>query len=246
MNWFKSKGGESEADVKCPHCGNTQRVSGNISAVFCKACKKTIYPRKNAAETRPGASAPTSPAGSASKTRPEREPPATKPKGGETQKKPEEKPEEKPAARPAPDAPKYSPSKTGPTAVPSESSGMKRIKCFYCNTVQEVPHIALASFCEKCGQRINLQDYKIKGKFHGELETRGEIRIAAGAEVRANLNVGSAVIDGRISGKITAETRVELNAGGMVAGTVESPVFLVHEGAGFVGNAVIKPIPPKD
>ncbi|MBN2144178.1 MAG: polymer-forming cytoskeletal protein, partial [Candidatus Aureabacteria bacterium] len=56
-----------------------------------------------------------------------------------------------------------------------------------------------------------------------------------------NLNVGTAVIEGRIEGEIVAENVVELLAGSMVVGTIKSNSLVVREGAGFVGKAVINP-----
>lgn len=237
MNWFKSKNNEPQIEVQCPNCRQVQSVSENISAVFCKNCKKTIYTKKAAMK-------------SSSFSRESREqekvPDSAPPKIAGITELPLSASEEQkpPPVQIQQDAKPAKPFTAASATVSSpHSSSMKQIKCSNCSAVQEVPSIALASFCEKCGQRINLQDYKIKGKFHGELETRGEIKIAAGAEVKANLNVGVAVIEGRIDGKITAETRVELNDGGLVVGVINSPTLIVHEGAGFIGKAVINPKP---
>lgn len=214
-------------------------VSESISAIFCKSCKKTIYTKK--ALKKPDLSTTVSP------------PPVSVPSSSEKSPPPVSKEiSREPVSQPPVKIPEEIGSPIPPPSVqqtpkpPSQGaqvhgSTMRKIKCFNCNTNQEVPSIALASFCEKCGQRINLQDYKIKGRFHGELETRGEIRIATGAEVKANLNVGIAVIDGRIDGKITAENRVILNEGCLVVGSIIAPAMIMNEGAGFVGKAVINP-----
>ena len=241
MNWFKSKANEPQVEVECPNCGQIQSVNESISAVFCKNCKKTIYTKKSAKK------------GQEPSLPPREEPKTTPPASAEAAKEPPVQPREVPV-HPAHKVEEHRPppvqvpaneaiSKPVSMVTPAHSSSMRKIKCSNCSAIQEVPSIALASFCEKCGQRINLQDYKIKGRFHGELETRGEIRIAAGAEVKANLNVGVAVIEGRIDGKVTAEYKVELNEGCLIVGTIASPVLIVHEGAGFVGKAIINPKP---
>lgn len=242
MNWFKPKNSEPQIEIECPNCGQAQMVSESISAIFCKSCKKTIYTKKALkkpeADSSPVNAAPLTPPLSASGEK------TGSPLSSEAPKQPVQNPaakipEELGSPIPAPSV--IQPPKSPASVAQAHGSTMRKIKCFNCNTNQEVPSIALASFCEKCGQRINLQDYKIKGRFHGELETRGEIRIATGAEVKANLNVGIAVIDGRIDGKITAENRVILNEGCLVVGSIIAPAMIMNEGAGFVGKAVINP-----
>ncbi len=118
----------------------------------------------------------------------------------------------------------------------------RKVHCPHCKVHQEVPSIAVQSFCENCGQRINLQDYRIeKSHFKGDLETRGEVCIAESSRVKANLNVGTALIRGTIEGKIIAEQKTELFPKSFVLGTIESPVLIMHDGAGFVGKAIIGP-----
>lgn len=237
MSWFKPKSNDKQINIKCPACGCEQEVAEGISAVFCKKCKKTIFPKKiQNSEPEENVFNEQTENVEISETI------------EETAEKEQKTPlkEDSPPKAKEPEVPKKEVKEpvANPFAGAGISSGMKKIKCSNCNTLQEVPSIALASFCESCGQRINLQDYKIKGPFHGELETRGEIRVATGAEVKANLNVGSAVVDGKINGKISAESRVELNGGCLVVGTINSPVLIVNDGAGFVGKAIINP--PKD
>ena len=243
MNWFKSKNTEPQVEIVCSNCGQKQMVSESISAIFCKSCKKTIYTKK--AVKRPETTAspvPHTPLTPSAATGEKPVSPVSKELTNEPVQTPKI-PEETPLS-PAPPVSAQQSQKPASTGAQTHGSTMRKIKCFNCNTNQEVPSIALASFCEKCGQRINLQDYKIKGRFHGELETRGEIRIATGAEVKANLNVGVAVIDGRIDGKITAENKVILNEGCLVVGSIIAPVMIMNDGAGFVGKAVINP--PKE
>lgn len=236
MNWFKSKNSEPQIEIECPNCGQAQMVSESISAIFCKSCKKTIYTKKALKKSESTSSPVLHPPSSGAEEKP------TPPLSKEIPKEPVQNLKiSEEIGTPITPASAQQPAKPASSGAQAHGSTMRKIKCFNCNTNQEVPSIALASFCEKCGQRINLQDYKIKGRFHGELETRGEIRIATGAEVKANLNVGIAVIDGRIDGKITAENRVILNEGCLVVGSIIAPAMIMNEGAGFVGKAVINP-----
>jgi len=234
MSWFKIKD-DNQIKVKCPKCGKVDTVSKSISSFFCKnaKCGATIYPAKaKISETEDIRKNATNQV-SHSKESAINNVSASK----HEEVKINSQTDQTTNTFSAQSAQK----KIISNASAQMSSGMKKITCSSCHTVQEVPSIALASFCEKCGQRINLQDYKIKGPFHGELETRGKICIAEGAEVKAELNVGHAIIEGKIHGKIIAERRVELNEGCMVVGTITSPVLVVSEGAGFVGKAIINP-----
>jgi len=236
MSWFKIKD-DNQIKVKCPKCGRMDTVSKSISSFFCKnvKCGATIYPAKAKISETEVASTEVS------------NNQATHLKKSSTVDNVSALKHEEVQINSQTDkstntfSAQSAQKKIISNASAQMSSGMKKITCSSCHTVQEVPSIALASFCEKCGQRINLQDYKIKGPFHGELETRGKICIAEGAEVKAELNVGHAIIEGKIHGKIIAERRVELNDGCMVVGTITSPVLVVNDGAGFVGKAIINP-----
>jgi hypothetical protein len=137
-------------------------------------------------------------------------------------------------ASPHTPVPKAPPEEKGPEQT------NRKVCCPHCKAPQEVPIIAVQSFCEQCGQRINLQDYRIeKSSFKGDLETRGEVCIAESSRVKANLNVGAALIRGTLEGKIIAERKAELFPNSLVIGTIESPALIIHDGAGFVGKAII-------
>ncbi|MFC2140601.1 polymer-forming cytoskeletal protein [Candidatus Auribacterota bacterium] len=243
MKWFKTekektspekKTAEGKKKVVCPHCDFEQEVSAKIELTFCKNCNKIINTKQ------------LDPAGKKAKVAT-----AEPAKRGEspslTAKAPvKEEQVTKPASKPEKE--KLSSRATPPVSIeeqlapaPMPEPEQKKIVCSHCKTEQKVPTIALSSFCKKCGQRINLQDYEIKGKFQGELETRGIICIAEGADVTAEMNVGSAVVEGKLRGNIVAETMVELKPTGIVFGTITSPVLLVDDGAIFVGKAIVKP-----
>jgi len=226
MSWFKSKEKDDQVEIECPHCHTPQSVSPTIRATFCKGCGKTIY-TKNAIRKESTTKSGNGDQGASSKDI--------------STQKPAAPPRETPTAPPLSKAPLPKTTPAAPVMQPSSENQTKSIKCSYCHTFQDVPSIALASFCEKCGRRINLQDYQIRGHFRGELETRGEIRIAHEADVQGNLDVGVAIIEGRMEGEIQAEVRVTLEPNSMVVGTINAPALVVRDGAGFVGKAAINP-----
>ena len=232
MKWFKSDKDKQDSSKKdsnsktiaCPHCNFEQDVSPKIELTFCKNCNKIINVRQLENQQ----------------------------KVGTLNKQPEQKPEKKEPEKPKESIPyqltkeQEPPKKTIISPAPLDETPLpepenKGVVCSHCKTEQQVPVIALSSFCKKCGYRINLQDYEIRGKFQGELETRGIIYIAGEADVTAEINVGSGVIEGKVRGNIIAETQVELKSTATVFGTITSPILLVDDGAIFVGKAIIKP-----
>jgi cytoskeletal protein CcmA (bactofilin family) len=77
---------------------------------------------------------------------------------------------------------------------------------------------------------------RIDGKFDGEVFTDDLLVIGSGAEVKANLNVGSAEISGLVEGEIRATTSVELKAPAKVKGTIITPALVVERGVTFDGT----------
>ncbi len=81
-----------------------------------------------------------------------------------------------------------------------------------------------------------MQDYQIRGKFNGDILTKGTLTVALGGDVRTDARVGNAVIEGKIVGNVWADERVELRSTGHIQGDVNARTFIVHDGATFVGN----------
>jgi len=118
---------------------------------------------------------------------------------------------------------------------------VRTVSCPKCSAQQQVPNNALSSFCQKCGNRINLQDYEIKGKFNGELNTKGTLVVTISGDVHADVTVGNAVIEGKLVGKIQCEGKVELRSTARLYGDVIATQFIVNDGALFVGNSLVPP-----
>lgn len=125
-------------------------------------------------------------------------------------------------------------------ASPSTSPlGHRDIKCPHCGMPQKVPTTALSSFCSDCGNRVNLQNYDIQGRFQGDLETKGTIYIASDGNVSGNINTGSLIVAGKYEGEIVAEDKVELLSTAKVVGKIIAPVMIVHPGAILLGHTHI-------
>jgi uncharacterized protein YlaI len=117
------------------------------------------------------------------------------------------------------------------------SVGMQRnIECPHCGITQKVPSTALSSFCTECGNRINLQNYEIKGRYRGNLETKGVIYISDDGFVEGNINTGSLIIAGKFKGEIVAEEKVSLKNTAKLYGKVISPSLEADAGSIFIGH----------
>ena len=72
---------------------------------------------------------------------------------------------------------------------------------------------------------------RLDGRFEGNVSGSDLLIIGPAAAVRADIQVGSLVVGGRVEGNIVAKKRVELLATAQVTGTVKTPSFVVSDGA---------------
>jgi len=77
---------------------------------------------------------------------------------------------------------------------------------------------------------------RIDGKLNGEIFSDDVLIIGEGAEVKAEINVGSIVIEGSVQGNINAKRSVEIHTPGKVRGNIITPSLYVEKGVLFDGN----------
>lgn len=77
---------------------------------------------------------------------------------------------------------------------------------------------------------------RIDGKFSGEIFSDDVLIIGDGAEVRAELSVGSVIIHGNVFGNIKAARAVEIHAPGRVKGNITTPALFMEKGVLFDGS----------
>ncbi|MBI5496290.1 MAG: polymer-forming cytoskeletal protein [Deltaproteobacteria bacterium] len=77
---------------------------------------------------------------------------------------------------------------------------------------------------------------RIDGKFAGEVLTSDVLVVGEGAVVKAELDVGSIVINGEVNGNIRAKSAVEIHAPGKLRGNVETPKLVIDAGVVFEGH----------
>ncbi len=83
---------------------------------------------------------------------------------------------------------------------------------------------------------------KINGKVNGKIITdNGELVIGKTGTVKAAINTKSAIIEGRLDGKITASDKVVLKQKSHLIGNLQAKTLVVEEGVVFVGRCNVKP-----
>lgn len=77
---------------------------------------------------------------------------------------------------------------------------------------------------------------RVDGKLTGEIFTEDVLIVGEGAEVNAEISVGSIVIQGSVRGNITAKRAVEIHSPGRVKGNINTPSLFVEKGVFFDGQ----------
>ncbi len=83
---------------------------------------------------------------------------------------------------------------------------------------------------------------RIDGNFDGELITdNGELTVGKTGNVKANVKVRSAVIEGRVEGNIKASDKVEFKQKAQLMGDLQAKSLVIEEGVVFVGKCNVNP-----
>ena len=78
---------------------------------------------------------------------------------------------------------------------------------------------------------------RIDGKFTGSIVTGDVLVIGEGAKVAAEINCGTIVVHGEVTGNIRAMSSVELHHPAKMRGNVETPSLMIEKGVLFEGQA---------
>lgn len=82
---------------------------------------------------------------------------------------------------------------------------------------------------------------RVDGKLSGEVFTEDVLVIGEGAEVNAEISVGSVVIQGTVRGNIVAKRGVEIHTPGRVHGNINTPSLFIEKGVLFDGQCQMEP-----
>ncbi|MFY9271011.1 MAG: polymer-forming cytoskeletal protein [Candidatus Manganitrophaceae bacterium] len=86
---------------------------------------------------------------------------------------------------------------------------------------------------------------QVFGKIEGEIITEGKLIVGETATINAEINAGTVICGGRITGNIRATERVQFLSGAVMSGSVCTPNLTVEEGVVFNGKCeMLKDEPP--
>jgi cytoskeletal protein CcmA (bactofilin family) len=82
---------------------------------------------------------------------------------------------------------------------------------------------------------------RVDGKFEGEINSPGAVHIGPEGELKAEVNVGSSIVEGKVTGNITAQDRIELRSTAKLYGDIKASRLIINEGVIFVGKCEVNP-----
>ena len=77
---------------------------------------------------------------------------------------------------------------------------------------------------------------QIEGGVEGSITLNGDVVIADGGAVKADVSANSVTVEGKLAGNIVASASVALGAGSSVEGAIRASSIRIDEGAKFSGS----------
>ena len=82
---------------------------------------------------------------------------------------------------------------------------------------------------------------RIDGKFEGEINSSGTMHVGQEGELKAEVNVGNSIIEGKVTGNINAQDKLELRSTAKLFGDIKAARLVINEGVVFVGKCEVNP-----
>ncbi len=95
--------------------------------------------------------------------------------------------------------------------------------------------------CEFEGKLVFEGTFRIGGAFKGEIFTNDILIVGEGAKVQATIEAGTVIINGEVSGNVSAHNRVEIHRPAIFRGNISTPSLTVDEGVIFEGSSKMGP-----
>jgi cytoskeletal protein CcmA (bactofilin family) len=86
----------------------------------------------------------------------------------------------------------------------------------------------------------------VEGTVRGQIDMTGDLRVGTKARVEATVHAKTVTVEGKLTGDISADDRVELVASATVDGNIKAPKIVVAEGAKFRGNVDMGSARPRE
>ena len=81
----------------------------------------------------------------------------------------------------------------------------------------------------------------LEGKLEGEINSDGTLQLGDSAVVNGNINVGSVVVRGKVTGNVAAKDKIEIKTKAELFGDIRSSKLVIEEGVTFVGKTEVNP-----
>lgn len=78
--------------------------------------------------------------------------------------------------------------------------------------------------------------FRLDGRLKGRIVSRGDLVVGEHGEIEADIEVGRVFVSGTVRGKVVAQQRVEIAAGGKVLADLDTPSLIVEDGAVLQGH----------
>jgi cytoskeletal protein CcmA (bactofilin family) len=79
-------------------------------------------------------------------------------------------------------------------------------------------------------------DLRVDGSVSGDVALKGQVLVSDGAEITADVQATSVVVQGAIEGDISASESVSIGAGARVSGAIRGARISIDEGANVSGR----------
>lgn len=86
----------------------------------------------------------------------------------------------------------------------------------------------------------------IEGSVRGRIDLQSDLRVGTKARIDAAVHARNVTVEGKLTGDISADDRVELVASATVDGNIKAPKIVVAEGAKFRGSVDMGSRVPKE
>lgn len=77
---------------------------------------------------------------------------------------------------------------------------------------------------------------RIEGVYSGEIISDSVLVVGEGAKVNAEVDIGTIIVNGQVTGNIRAKQGVEIRGSGRVVGNIETPSLYIEKGVVFDGT----------
>ena len=101
------------------------------------------------------------------------------------------------------------------------------------------PQSVISNDIEIIGTIKGAGSVRIDGKLEGELHCGGDAVIGKSAQIKGNIVVTSATIEGAVNGNITAKDRIEMKSTARVTGDIRAKRLSVEDGVTFIGRSEV-------